>query len=61
AGAALLIDQKELTGTVLAERITDLLEHPDRRREMAQAARRLARRDAARAIVDKALALTGTR
>jgi UDP-N-acetylglucosamine--N-acetylmuramyl-(pentapeptide) pyrophosphoryl-undecaprenol N-acetylglucosamine transferase len=61
AGAASLIEQKDLTGTLLAERITDLLEHPGRRREMAQAARRLARPDAARAIVDKALALTGTR
>jgi UDP-N-acetylglucosamine--N-acetylmuramyl-(pentapeptide) pyrophosphoryl-undecaprenol N-acetylglucosamine transferase len=60
AGAAALIEQRDLTGTLLAARITDLLEDPGRLREMAQAARRLARPDAARAIVDKALALTGT-
>jgi UDP-N-acetylglucosamine--N-acetylmuramyl-(pentapeptide) pyrophosphoryl-undecaprenol N-acetylglucosamine transferase len=57
AGAAVLIDQKDLTGAALADRIVALIEDEPRRRAMAGAARRLARPDAAAAIVDKALAL----
>jgi UDP-N-acetylglucosamine--N-acetylmuramyl-(pentapeptide) pyrophosphoryl-undecaprenol N-acetylglucosamine transferase len=57
AGAAEMIEQKSLTGAHLAERILALLDDPGRRRAMADAARRLARPDAARVIVDRALEL----
>ncbi|MDR1990263.1 MAG: undecaprenyldiphospho-muramoylpentapeptide beta-N-acetylglucosaminyltransferase [Acidobacteriaceae bacterium] len=60
-GAADVLLQKEATGAVLAERIERLLSDPSRRAEMADAARRLARPDAARVIVDRALAMAGTR
>jgi UDP-N-acetylglucosamine--N-acetylmuramyl-(pentapeptide) pyrophosphoryl-undecaprenol N-acetylglucosamine transferase len=57
AGAAEVIDQKDLTGPVLAERILALVGDDERRRRMARAARTLARPDAARVIVDRALEL----
>lgn len=57
AGAAEVIDQHGLTGRVLAERILALAADPERRRRMAEAARGLARPDAAARIVDRALAL----
>jgi UDP-N-acetylglucosamine--N-acetylmuramyl-(pentapeptide) pyrophosphoryl-undecaprenol N-acetylglucosamine transferase len=57
AGAAELIAQKDLTGNVLADRVLALARDPDRRAAIATAARRLARPDAARAIVDRALEL----
>ena len=57
AGAAEVIDQKDLTGPVLAERILALVGDDERRRRMAGAARTLARPDAARVIVDRALEL----
>ncbi|MGE3956815.1 MAG: undecaprenyldiphospho-muramoylpentapeptide beta-N-acetylglucosaminyltransferase [Vicinamibacterales bacterium] len=59
AGAAEVVLQHEATGTVLAERIEALVSSADRRRRMAGAARTLARPDAARAIVDRALELAG--
>ena len=59
AGAAELIEQKNLTGEVLAERVIALARDPDRRRTIADAARRFARPDAARVIVDRALELAG--
>ncbi|HXW07272.1 MAG TPA: undecaprenyldiphospho-muramoylpentapeptide beta-N-acetylglucosaminyltransferase [Vicinamibacterales bacterium] len=59
AGAAEVIDQKDLRGDLLGERIGALAEDSQRRTAMSAAARRLARPDAARAIVDRALALTG--
>ena len=59
AGAADLLDQKELTGDRLADRILALLADPGRREAMAAAARRFARPDAAQAIVDRALELAG--
>jgi UDP-N-acetylglucosamine--N-acetylmuramyl-(pentapeptide) pyrophosphoryl-undecaprenol N-acetylglucosamine transferase len=58
AGAAELIEQKDLTGERLAGRIAALAEDDARRGAMAAAARRLARPDAARVIVDKAFELT---
>jgi UDP-N-acetylglucosamine--N-acetylmuramyl-(pentapeptide) pyrophosphoryl-undecaprenol N-acetylglucosamine transferase len=61
AGAAELLDQTELTGDRLAERIAALAADPSRRRAMAEAARRFAKPDAARDIVDKALELVGQR
>ena len=58
AGAAEVIDQRELNGSLLASRLIALAEDPARRDSMAAAARRFARPDAARVIVDRALALT---
>ena len=57
AGAADLLLQKDMTGAVLADRILTLARDGGRRRRMASAAHRLARPDAARVIVDKALAI----
>ncbi|MEO8076180.1 MAG: undecaprenyldiphospho-muramoylpentapeptide beta-N-acetylglucosaminyltransferase [Acidobacteriota bacterium] len=57
AGAAELIAQKDLTGGLLASRITALIENPERLAAMASAARRLARPNATMLIADKALQL----
>jgi UDP-N-acetylglucosamine--N-acetylmuramyl-(pentapeptide) pyrophosphoryl-undecaprenol N-acetylglucosamine transferase len=57
AGAAELIEQKNLTGAVLADRIVALAADGARRSAMAKAAHRFARPDAARVIVDRALEL----
>jgi UDP-N-acetylglucosamine--N-acetylmuramyl-(pentapeptide) pyrophosphoryl-undecaprenol N-acetylglucosamine transferase len=57
SGAAEVLLQSEATGARLAGRIRALAEEPERRRRMAVAARGLARVDAARLIVDRALAL----
>jgi UDP-N-acetylglucosamine--N-acetylmuramyl-(pentapeptide) pyrophosphoryl-undecaprenol N-acetylglucosamine transferase len=59
AGAAEVIDQGELSGDRLADRIAVLAGDRSRREAMAQAARQLARPDAAEAIVARALALMG--
>ena len=59
AAAAEVIDQKDLTGDRLASAVLALAGDPARRRAMAAAARRLAHPDAARVIVDRALALAG--
>jgi UDP-N-acetylglucosamine--N-acetylmuramyl-(pentapeptide) pyrophosphoryl-undecaprenol N-acetylglucosamine transferase len=56
-GAAELLLQSELTGDALAARIVALAGDGSRRRRMAEAARRLARPDAARIIVDRAMEL----
>ena len=56
-GAAEVIDQASLTGAALADRISALARDPVRRRHMAAAARGLARPEAARTIVERALAL----
>ena len=57
AGAAELIEQKDLTGALLAERIAGLAADDERRQAMAQAAAAFAKPDAAREIVDRAIAL----
>ena len=57
AGAAEVIDQRDLTGERLAGTILALAQDPDRRRRMALAARALARPDAAERIVDRVLVL----
>jgi UDP-N-acetylglucosamine--N-acetylmuramyl-(pentapeptide) pyrophosphoryl-undecaprenol N-acetylglucosamine transferase len=57
AGAAEVIEQKDLTGDVLADRILALARDRDKRRRMAAAARRLARPDAATRIVDAVIRL----
>jgi UDP-N-acetylglucosamine--N-acetylmuramyl-(pentapeptide) pyrophosphoryl-undecaprenol N-acetylglucosamine transferase len=56
-GAADLLLQSDLAGHVLAHRILALAADRPRRQRMAAAARALGRRDAARVIVDRALAL----
>jgi UDP-N-acetylglucosamine--N-acetylmuramyl-(pentapeptide) pyrophosphoryl-undecaprenol N-acetylglucosamine transferase len=57
AGAAEVIDQRDLTGARLAAAVLALARDGDRRARMAAAARALARPHAAREIVDRALAL----
>jgi UDP-N-acetylglucosamine--N-acetylmuramyl-(pentapeptide) pyrophosphoryl-undecaprenol N-acetylglucosamine transferase len=57
AGAAEVLEQKDLAGGALATRIVSLLRAPDRLVAMAAAARKLARPDAARVIADKAVEL----
>jgi UDP-N-acetylglucosamine--N-acetylmuramyl-(pentapeptide) pyrophosphoryl-undecaprenol N-acetylglucosamine transferase len=57
AGAAELIEQRDLTGAALADRIVALATDGARRSAMAKAAHRFARPDAARVIVDRALEL----
>jgi len=62
AGAAVLLPQAEASPSTLARQLAALLEDPARRAAMAQAARRLARPDAAARIADAldALARGGT-
>ncbi len=57
AGAADVLLQQDVTGPVLAERILRLADDRVARARMALAARALARPDAARVIVDRALEL----
>jgi len=57
AGAAALLLQKDVTGHVLAQRILALADDRDARRRMSAAARAMARPEAARVIVDRALDL----
>jgi len=59
AGAAEILLQADATGRALAGRILALVGDRDRRTRMAAAARALARPDAARVIVDRALELVG--
>jgi UDP-N-acetylglucosamine--N-acetylmuramyl-(pentapeptide) pyrophosphoryl-undecaprenol N-acetylglucosamine transferase len=59
AGAAEVIDQKDLTGELLAQRILTLAGDPEKRRRMGAAARRLAKPDAAARIVDAIVKLAG--
>jgi UDP-N-acetylglucosamine--N-acetylmuramyl-(pentapeptide) pyrophosphoryl-undecaprenol N-acetylglucosamine transferase len=58
-GAAELLVQSEASGPALAARILALADDAPRRQRMAAAAKTLARPDAARVIVDRALALAG--
>jgi len=60
AGAADVLLQAEMTGPVLATRILALAADRAARARMAKAARTLARPDAARVIVDRALQLVST-
>ena len=55
--AAVVVEQRELTGDRLASEILSLAGDPERRRRMGRAVRQLARPDAARAIVERVLAL----
>jgi UDP-N-acetylglucosamine--N-acetylmuramyl-(pentapeptide) pyrophosphoryl-undecaprenol N-acetylglucosamine transferase len=56
-GAADMIAQRDLTGARLADRVEALIADRERLRGMSQAARRFARPDAARAIVERVLEL----
>jgi UDP-N-acetylglucosamine--N-acetylmuramyl-(pentapeptide) pyrophosphoryl-undecaprenol N-acetylglucosamine transferase len=58
-GASRLIEQRELSGGRLAAEIQTLAGDEPLRRRMGKAARRMARPDAARVIVDRVLALAG--
>lgn len=51
-GAARMILQKDLTGPMLAMELKELVQSPDKVREMEEASRRLARGDAAAAVAD---------
>ena len=53
AGAAVLIEERELKGGALADAVLSLLADPNGRREMGRAAARLARPDAAARIADR--------
>jgi len=57
AGAAEVLLQRDATGAAMAERIAALASDAPRRRRIAAAARALAKPDAARVIVDRALEL----
>ncbi len=59
AGAADVVDQRDLTGHVLAEHVLALAGDAERRARMAAAVRALARPGAADAIVDRVLQLVG--
>jgi UDP-N-acetylglucosamine--N-acetylmuramyl-(pentapeptide) pyrophosphoryl-undecaprenol N-acetylglucosamine transferase len=53
AGAAVVIEERELKTGALVEAVLSLLAEPNRRREMGRAAARLARPDAAARIADR--------
>lgn len=59
AGAAIAIREDELTAEFLAARVRELLRGNQQRRNMAEAARRLGRPEAAAAIVDDLCAWLG--
>jgi UDP-N-acetylglucosamine--N-acetylmuramyl-(pentapeptide) pyrophosphoryl-undecaprenol N-acetylglucosamine transferase len=59
AGAAEVLLQSDLSGGALADRILAIAGDGERRRRMERAVRALAKPDAAKAIVDKALELVG--
>jgi UDP-N-acetylglucosamine--N-acetylmuramyl-(pentapeptide) pyrophosphoryl-undecaprenol N-acetylglucosamine transferase len=60
-GAARMLEEETLTGESLARTILELLDAPERRQSMAECARRLARPDAAKIIVERILQLAGLR
>ena len=60
-GAAEMIEQKDLTGARLADRVLALLSESGALQTMAAAARGFARPDASRAIAERALQLAGVK
>jgi UDP-N-acetylglucosamine--N-acetylmuramyl-(pentapeptide) pyrophosphoryl-undecaprenol N-acetylglucosamine transferase len=52
AGAAVMIEERDLTGELLAREIRAILTQPERRQQMARAAGRLGAPQAAREIID---------
>ena len=61
AGAAELIEQKDLTADLLVSRIFALAADAEKRKQMSMAARRLAKPDAAERIVDAVIGLAERR
>ncbi len=61
AGAAVVVDQSELTGERLVQEIRSLVENEERLRKMAEAARKLARPRAALDIAERLLRLARER
>jgi UDP-N-acetylglucosamine--N-acetylmuramyl-(pentapeptide) pyrophosphoryl-undecaprenol N-acetylglucosamine transferase len=59
SGAADVLLQRDMTASVLAARILGLARDPRARASMGKAARALARPDAAKVIVDRAIELAG--
>ena len=60
SGAAVVLEERDLTAT-LGDALASMFADRERRRRMAQAARMLARADAAERIADRAEVLTGRR
>src|SRR5262245_56838061 len=60
AGAAEMLRQSDASGSALAQRIIGLMGDRPARERMARAARTMARPDAAKVIVDRALTLAGS-
>jgi UDP-N-acetylglucosamine--N-acetylmuramyl-(pentapeptide) pyrophosphoryl-undecaprenol N-acetylglucosamine transferase len=58
-GAARMVEQRELSGERIAAELLALAGDQAQRRRIGEAARRMARPDAARVIVDRLLALAG--
>ena len=58
-GAARVIEQRSLTGELLASEIVALARNDEERASMSAAARRMAKPDAAKVIVDRVLELAG--
>ena len=59
AGAGRVLEQAALSGASLTAAVTELLDDPDALKNMAEAARRFARPDAAARIVDELERMTG--
>lgn len=59
AGAAVMLEERDLTGSRLAAEVNSLLDDTSKRQAMAQAMRTFARPNAAAMIVDRVLALAG--
>ena len=59
AGAAVVIEQKNLTGELLASEVSRLVADPGIRARMGAAAHALAKPDAARVIAERVIALAG--
>ncbi len=59
AGAAVVVGERDLDGTALARLVAELLADPARLRRMGEAARRLAKADAAERIVDLLFEIAG--
>lgn len=57
AGAAVVLEQRELTGRVVCAHVRELVGQPDRLARMSDAMRRFSRPDAARVIAERALSL----
>jgi UDP-N-acetylglucosamine--N-acetylmuramyl-(pentapeptide) pyrophosphoryl-undecaprenol N-acetylglucosamine transferase len=60
-GAARVVDQRDLSGSRLADEVLGLCSDAAGRRRIEEAARQMARPDAARVIVDRVLTLAGRR